>query len=138
MRHFSGDTAQLLRQLAKQRKRLIEAHRHGIDDGGIASQLLRSTDDTIARYRSINKGAARRAATMTAPYDHVRNLYSLGVITQGEWDWYRFFWTWSAHRFSTVERSGPRQERAYERLGRDRFERRIARVRRLIARLQAH
>lgn len=61
----------------------------------------------------------------------VENLYRYGVIGDTAWRQYMFFWSWTAPRFSGA--IGRRHDRAYERLGREGYQRRIERVRALAA-----
>ncbi len=70
-----------------------------------------------------DEGAAVRAARSTRSYREESCRVSMGRGSEYEWRWYRFWWTWTAMRFSSA-----RQERAWRKLGSERFYRRIERV----------
>jgi hypothetical protein len=60
-------------------------------------------------------------------YNEANNLYAQGLMSDHNWRVYKFFWTWTAPRFCGIEAC--RQERAFMRLGKDAYYRRINRVR---------
>lgn len=80
--------------------------------------------------RHEDRAACERAAHCTLSYyDAAQRLDPLSMR------WYHFFWVWSAPRFSGS--AGIWHDRAFARLGRERYQRRIQRVRAFAARLKA-
>jgi hypothetical protein len=75
-----------------------------------------------------------RAARCTLSYESAEWQHRNGYMTDNEWRWYQFFWTWTAPRFGGA--AAAKQERAYQRLGRERYLQRRERVRELWARLR--
>lgn len=71
---------------------------------------------------------AATAARMTHPFEQAQYLYRMGLISEGVWRWYVFFWVWSAPRFSNVMSAERKQDRAFTRLPRDAYHRRFERV----------
>lgn len=61
-------------------------------------------------------------------YDMALHMLHDGRITEQQWRWYRFFWTWTAPRFSDVENASSKQHRCAKALGYPGLERRFKRV----------
>jgi hypothetical protein len=61
--------------------------------------------------------------------NEAERAHRYGTVPDLEMRWFRFFWNWGCHRFSG--NIGVRQDRAWGRLGKDAFTRRIARVQRM-------
>lgn len=78
---------------------------------------------------------AQRAARSALTLEQASYQYTHGYMTETEWRWYLFFWTWGAARFGGT--AAHKQDRAFAKLGREAFERRRARVRAMRARLAA-
>jgi hypothetical protein len=74
--------------------------------------------------------AAACAACSTFSYREQSLRYRYGVHSEYEWRWYCFWWTWTAVRLSSS-----RQDRAWRKLGSERFYRRIERIKAWRARL---
>lgn len=69
----------------------------------------------------------------------VESINRLGLVGNARFsertrDWFKFLWTWSAPRFAGPE--GRRHGRAWDRLGRLKYDRRIERVQKLVQRLE--
>lgn len=58
--------------------------------------------------------------------------FNAGYVSQYDYRWYCFFWTWTAARFGGAAAS--RQDRAYKRLGKTAYFRRIERAKMLYER----
>ena len=110
------------------RDRAIEA----LWDERLSCASCRARATVIYRSRGGGESAAVRAARSTRSYLEESRRYSdgHGRCSEEEWRWYRFWWTWTALRFSS-----PRQERAWRKLGPELFYRRIERVKEWRARL---
>lgn len=80
--------------------------------------------------RHEDRAACERAAHCTLSYyDATQRLDSAALR------WFRFIWRWSAPRFTSD--AGMLHDQAFARLGRERYQRRIQRVRAFAARLKA-
>lgn len=78
---------------------------------------------------------AQAAAQSALTWDQAEWQSRSGQMDSLTWRWYVFFWTWCAPRFSNVANASHKQERAFERLGVEAYQRRIDRVNRLRIRL---
>jgi hypothetical protein len=78
---------------------------------------------------------AVQAARMSDTYENGAYKVRQGYISEYTWRWYRFFWVWTAPRFSSLEDAERRQDRAYMRLGATVYRRRFDRVNALRDRL---
>lgn len=66
------------------------------------------------------------------PFNDVRRRFDDGRVTERAWLWYRLLWAWGVERYAGPE--GKAQDRIAGKMGQAFLDRRIARVRRLIAR----
>lgn len=78
---------------------------------------------SVIGWTGENEAAAVRAACSTRSYLQQSLRAREGALSEHEWRWYQFWWTWTAVRFSSA-----RQERAWHKLGSERFYRRLERV----------
>ena len=78
---------------------------------------------SVIGWTAEDETAAVRAARSTRSYLEESQRASAGLASEDEWRWYRFWWTWTAVRFSST-----RQDRARAKLGSERFYRRLERV----------
>jgi len=68
----------------------------------------------------------------SASWSEAERRYLDGRVSEYDYRWYRFFWTWTAGRFGGAAAS--KQDRAYERVGREAYFRRFERARKLYER----
>lgn len=92
-------------------------------DDRLTAASCRARATVVARTGGEAEPAALRAARSTRSYLEESRRASAGAASEDEWRWYRFWWTWTALRFSST-----RQERARAKLGSELFYRRIERV----------
>ena len=71
-------------------------------------------------------------ALQSDSFDTAQRKYRAGSVSEADYRWYCFFWSWTAPRFSGA--IGDRQERAYKRLGKEAYFRRFERARKLYER----
>lgn len=64
-------------------------------------------------------------------FNEVERMWNQGRLSDREWHRYRFAWTWCAARWSNVCRAGEKQERFWNRFGKEAYYRRMNRVRRI-------
>ena len=110
-----------------------EAKRQAIDalwDDRLTCASCRARASVIGQSPEGEEPAAMRAARSTRSYLQQSVRAREGALSEYEWRWYCFWWTWTAVRFSS-----PRQDRAWAKLGSERFYRRIERVKAWRARL---
>ena len=110
-----------------------EAKRRAIDalwDDRLTCASCRARASVIGQSPEGEEPAAMRAARSTRSYLQQSVRAREGALSEYEWRWYCFWWTWTAVRFSS-----PRQDRAWAKLGSERFYRRIERVKAWRARL---
>ena len=103
-----------------------EARRRAIDalwDDRLTCASCRARASVIGKTPEGEEPAAVRAARSTRSYLEQSLRANEGALSEHEWRWYCFWWTWTAVRFSS-----PRQNRAWRKLGSERFYRRIERV----------
>ncbi len=89
----------------------------------LACASCRARATVVARAGGEGEPAALRAARSTRSYLEESRRASAGAASKDEWRWYRFWWTWTALRFSST-----RQDRARAKLGSELFYRRIERI----------
>ena len=110
-----------------------EAKRRAIDalwDDRLTCASCRARASVIGEFPDGEGAAAVRAARSTRSYLQQSARLREGVLSEYEWRWYCFWWTWTAVRFTSS-----RQNRAWRRLGSEIFYRRIERVNAWRARL---
>ena len=70
--------------------------------------------------------ARRKYAVMHASYNEARMMYMQGTIDTKTWRVYCLFWDWGCFRWSS-----DKQDRAWKKLGKDAYYRRIERVKKI-------
>jgi hypothetical protein len=68
-------------------------------------------------------------------FQRAQDAYWRGTISESVWSRFEFLWCWSASR--TLQPYGARHDRAYARLGSERYWRRIDRVAAWVNRIQS-
>ncbi len=118
---------------ARARKQAIE----DLWDDRLSCASCSARAAVLTRTESDGGSAALRAARSGLSYTQASQRASAGMTSDYEWRWYRFWWTWTALRFSSS-----RQDRARVKLGAELFYRRIERIqtwrKRLLAGGAAH
>ncbi len=92
-------------------------------DDRLTCASCRARATVVARAGGEGEPAALRAARSTRSYVQESLRPWTSPDSEHEWRWYRFWWTWTALRFSST-----RQDRARAKLGSELFYRRIERV----------
>ena len=64
-------------------------------------------------------------------FDSAESAYRYGRVTEKQWKAYKFFWIWTAPRFSHLMNADRKHDRAFKKLGRDAYYRRIERAKEL-------
>ena len=77
---------------------------------------------------------AELRCTLQRSLAEVERSYYNGYVSEEVWRRFLFLWTWGTARFGGIY--GARHDRAYAKLGRSAYERRIARVAAMIARVR--
>jgi len=88
---------------------------------------------TPVMVRNRQRSDMEKAALSSKTYEVAEYHYRQGLMTELEYRWFKFFWTWSAVRFAAT--AGRKHDRAFDRLGTTLYHKRIAKVRRMIARI---
>lgn len=117
---FVGQTSVSAPTEKEARSRAIEA----LWDERLTGASCLAKAQVIGRRSEDDEAAVVRAARSTRSYLEESCRGSSWRGSEYEWRWYRFWWTWTAVRFSST-----RQDRAWHKLGSELFYRRIERVR---------
>lgn len=121
-----GGEAMFVGQISVSAPSAKEARRRAIEtlwDDRLTCASCRARASVIGQAPDGEEPAAVRAARSTRSYLEESQKVSSGRGSEYEWRWYRFWWTWTAVRFSSA-----RQDLAWRKLGAERFYRRIERV----------
>jgi len=116
---FVGQTSLSASTAKEAKRRAIEA----LWDDRLTCASCRACASVIGQAPDGEEPHAVRAARSTRSYLQQSVRVREGVLSEHEWRWYCFWWTWTAVRFSSA-----RQDRAWAKLGSERFYRRIERV----------
>jgi len=121
-----GGEAVFVGQISVSAPTAKEARRRAIDalwDDRLTCASCRARASVIGKSAEGEEPAAVRAARSTRSYLQQSLRVREGALSEHEWRWYCFWWTWTAVRFSST-----RQNRAWAKLDSERFYRRIERV----------
>jgi hypothetical protein len=88
---------------------------------------------TQIMVRNQQRTDIERAALCHSTYEIAEYHYRQGLMSDLEFRWFKFFWTWSEVRLGGI--AGHKHNRAWDRLGTSIYHKRIAKVRRLHARI---
>lgn len=117
---FVGETSVSAPTAKEAKRRAIET----LWDDRLTCASCRARASVIGEAPDGEEPPAVRAARSTRSLLEQSERWRFGALSEYEWRWYRFWWTWTAVRFSSA-----RQDRAWVKLGSERFYRRIERVR---------
>ncbi len=116
---FVGQTSLFASTANEARQRAIDA----LWDDRMTCASCQAQANVIGEFPDGEEAAAVRAARSTRSYLQQSARLREGALSEYEWRWYCFWWTWTAVRLSSS-----RQQRAWRKLGSERFYRRIERV----------